>query len=233
VNGGRSRLAIAVAAAAVILPAAVAGQDTARAPAPREFCFDGGRLPKCRTFVIAEMQGVMRLAQTSRLVRWNDDSQYPAQPVSVWDEDGLQWEVGLMHNVSERWALGGAARLGDGSTGALTGLTARARRWMSDEVAVDMSAGATFVAASSPGDYTKKTGFSGDARLNFSDDAYFGLRYEQVPIGAKPGPYGGFDAGGEQRALSLLLGVGSEWAVAGSAALGLGLVLFLINGNFE
>jgi hypothetical protein len=228
----RFRFAAALAAA-LILPAAVAGQDTAQAPQPREFCFDGGRLPRCRTFVIAEMQGVMRLAQSSRLVRWTDDDQYPAQPVTAWDEDGLQWELGVMHNVSDRWALGGAARLGDGSTGALTGLTARGRRWVTDKIGVDASAGVTFVSASSPGDYGRKIGFSGDARLNFSDDAYFGLRYEQVPMKRGSGPNGGFDAGGEQRALSLLLGVGSEWAVAGSAALGLGLVLFLINGNFE
>jgi hypothetical protein len=228
-------LGLIAAAALFALPATGSAQDTAQAPAPAEFCFDGARRSKCRTFVIAEMQGVMRLAQTSRLVKWTDDPQYPAEPVSVWGEDAddaLQWEVGLMHNVSERWALGGAARLGDGSTGALTGLTARARRWMSEEVAVDVSAGATFHTASSPGDYGRKAGFSGDARLNFSDDAYFGLRYEQLPIEGKSGPVG-FDAGGQQRALSLLLGVGSEWAVAGTAALGLGLVLFLINGDFR
>jgi hypothetical protein len=227
----RFRIRAALAAAALTAPSMVAGQDSVAASRPAaEFCFNGGSRSECGTFVIAEMQGVMRLAQTTRTVSWNDDM--PASPVESY-EDELQWEVGLMHNVSDRWALGGAARLGPGSTGALTGLSARARRWLSDDVAVDLSAGATFRALSAPGDYRERAGVVGDARLNFRDDAYVGLRYEQLPVQRGAGPYGGFDAGGEQRALSLLLGVGSEWAVAGSAALGLGLVLFLIDGNFE
>ena len=38
---------------------------------------------------------------------------------------------------------------------------------------------------------------------------------------------GGVDAGGEQHALSLLAGVGSERALGGSAALGVGLLCLL------
>ena len=227
----RSRFAIA-AAALLALPAAVAGQDSAWARAPEPFCFNGGPRSECGTFVIAEMQGVMPLAQSSQLVKWNDDPSYPAQPITAYGDE-LQWEVGVMHNVSERWALGGAARLGPGSTGALTGLSARARRWLTDDVAVDLSAGATFRAVSEPGAYGERAGLMGDARLNFKDDAYLGLRFEQLRIRGGSGPYGGFDAGGEQRALSLLLGVGSEWALGGSAALGVGMLYLLTAVDWE
>jgi hypothetical protein len=84
-----------------------------------------------------------------------------------------------------------------------------------------------------PAWYGEKAGFVGDARLNFRDDAYVGLRYEHVPLATSTGPEGGFDAGGEQRALSLLLGVGSEWAVGGSAAVGLALIWFLTSVEWE
>ena len=218
-----STLAAVLTAVALTLPAAARAQDSATVAPTRSFCFNGARLPKCRTFVIAEMQGVMNLTQTTRAVRWS----YGPEAQERLFQDRPQWEVGLMHNVSEDWAVGGAARLGPGTSGALTGLTARGRRWINDAVAVDVSAGATFVSASGPGWWGEKAGFVGDARLNFKDDAYVGLRFEQIPLEASTTPQGEYDAGGEQRALSLLLGVGSEWALGSSAALGVGLLYLL------
>ena len=135
-----------------------------------------------------------------------------------------------MHNVSDRWAVGGTARLGSGSTGAVTALNARARRWMSDVVAVDMSAGASFTSDRYPDG--PKADFTADVRLNFRDDAYVGLRYDQVRLSAIDQEWS-FDAGGEQRALSLMAGVGSEWALGGSAALGLGMVLLISLVDWE
>ena len=66
------------------------------------------------------MQGVLPLLRSTRSVRWSPD--YPIEETPY--EERLQWEPGLMHNVSEDWAVGGAVRLGAGSTDVLTGLTA-------------------------------------------------------------------------------------------------------------
>ena len=220
-----------VAAFLVAAPAAAAGQAQdagekgSRPPAPAAFCFNGARQSKCATFVIAEMQGSTPLIQSTREVSWGGGS---TREEGFYGER-LQWELGLMHNVSEQWAVGGAARLGSGSSRAVTALTARARRWMSDVVAVDVSAG--FVTDAYP--YGSKAGFTADARLNFRDDAYVGLRYDQVGLPATSEEWGAFDAGGEQRALSLLAGIGSEWALGGSAAVGLGMILLLSLVDWE
>ena len=224
---------IAMAAALLMaLPAVAAAQEHGAAepvldqPAPASFCFNGARKSKCATFVIAEMQGSTPLVQSTRAVGWGGDQ---PREEGIFGER-LQWEVGLMHNVSDRWALGGTARLGSGSTSAVTALSARARRWMSDVVAVDVSAGASFTPNSYS--YGPKADFTADARLNFRDDAYVGLRYDQVGLAATSNEWS-FDAGGEQRALYLLAGVGSQWALGGSAAVGLGMILLLSLVNWE
>ena len=220
-----------VAAFLVAAPAAVAGQEHqvekgVRPSAPASFCFNGARQSKCATFVIAEMQGSTPLIQSTRAVSWGD------APVELGHfDERLAWELGLMHNVSDRWAVGGTARLGSGSAGALRALSARARRWMSDVVAVEVSAGASYEEDTYPNG--PKVDFTADARLNFRDDAYVGLRYDQVGLPSTRNEWGGFDAGGEQRALSLLAGVGSEWALGGSAAAGLGMILLLALVDWE
>jgi hypothetical protein len=243
-----------VAALLVAAPAMVAGQEHGavagqgqedgkgvRASAPSSFCFNGAPQSKCATFVIAEMQGSTPLFQTKRQVRWGggttreDGSFEYDEGIQTREEvaygERLQWELGLMHNVSDRWALGATARLGSGSTGAVSALTARARRWMSDDIAIDVAAGTSF--STDWESYSRNADFTADARLNFRDDVYVGLRYDQVGLPAYSDEYGGFDAGGKQRAVSLLAGVGSEWALGGSAAVGLGMILLLSLVDWE
>lgn len=190
--------------------------------APASFCFNGAPRSACGTFLVVEVQGVLPIVQTSRRVHWYGG--YTAEERSFGDR--LQWELGLMHNVGDRWAVGGAARLGPGSTGALTGLTLRARHWVEENMGVDLAAGAGFHHLNTPGRYGRSVGFVADGRLNFRDDAYVGLRLEQ--FGLEPWTeMEASDPGGTQRAVSLLLGAGSEWAVAGSAALGAALLFLL------
>ena len=203
--------------------AAQEGGDT------RALCLNGGPRPACATFVVVEVQGVLPLVRNTRLVRWFGGHEMEDTPYA----DRLQWELGFLHNVSERWALGGTVRLGAGSTDALTGVTVRARRWLSDDVGLDLSSGATFLAVSTPERYGRTTGWLADARLNFNDDAYAGLRYEVVPIEPFAGSEDTFDPGGNAQALSVLVGMGSEWAIGGTAALGLGLVLLLSLVDWE
>ena len=114
------------------LPAGLAGQKT--------LCFNGSRLPVCSNFLIVEMQGILPAVETSRTVTWQG-GQMADQSVF---EDRLEWHLGVMHNVDERWAVGGAVGLGTGAAGALTSLTARGRRWLTDDVAVDVSGGLLF-----------------------------------------------------------------------------------------
>ncbi len=207
---------------AALLLALAVPRAWAQEVAPRAFCFNGASLSACRTFLVVEMQGVLPLVQTTREVAWFEGYAHEERAFT----DNLQWELGLMHNVGDGWAVGGAARLGPGSTGALTGLTLRARRWLSPDVGLDLAAGVSFRAINSPGRSGRSAGLLADARLNFNDDAYAGLRFEQFSLDPYADSYT-FDPGGPQRAVSLLLGVGSEWAVGGSAAVGAALLLLL------
>lgn len=203
--------------------APAAAQEPEPPARPRTICLNGAPLPDCSTFVLVEMQGVLPVLRDTRTVRWSGGMEFEESPFA----ERLQWELGLMHNVSERWALGGTARLGSGSTGALTGLTVRARRWLAPDLGLDVSTGATFVTLSTPGRWGRGTGFLADARLVFQDDLYAGLRFERFGVDPFTGPEDRYDPGGSQDALSLLLGVGSEWALGGSAALGIALVVLL------
>ncbi len=211
----------------LVLPTGLAAQEaTSR---PRTLCWDGAPLPACATFLVTEVQGVLPLLRSTRSVRWSPD--YPIEETPY--EERLQWELGLMHNVSEDWAVGGAVRLGAGSTDVLTGLTARARRWLAPDLGLDVSAGAIFLADNGPGHYGRATGLMADARLNFGDDVYAGVRFEEVSLDPFRGSDGSYDPGGRPVAASILLGLGSEWAVGGSAVLGAALLLLLATVDWD
>jgi hypothetical protein len=204
---------------------------TDAAPEQRSFCFRGGRRAECATFLVTELQGNAPLAQTTRRLV---DIDGEVTDKRLFDKKQVQWEVGALHNLSDRWAVGATARVGNGTTHVITGATARARRWLSEDFAVDVAAGATFREVESTVTLAGGTGLVTDARLNFRDDAYVGLRFEQISLPALTGPEGRFDSGGEQRALSLLLGMGSEWGVGGTVLIGLGaaaLVALLAGGG--
>ena len=127
----------------------------------------------------------------------------------------------------------GAARLGPGAQGALTGLTARGRYWLTDDLGVDVSAGATFLADHWHGDDGRLVGPLADVRLNFRDDFYAGVRWESVDLKPVNEPGTMIDPGGRQHALSLLLGTGSEWAMGASGLTGLALLWFLTMVDFQ
>ena len=118
----RSTTLAALAIATLAAPARAAAQDSTALASPKSLCFNGARQSECSTFVIAEMQGSVPLPQTTSEV---GSGVGPTREEGLFGER-LQWELGLMHNVSERWAVGGAARLGSGSTSAVTALSARA-----------------------------------------------------------------------------------------------------------
>jgi hypothetical protein len=208
-------IALALGSAA---PAAARAQDAPSAAPARSFCFSGARRPECGTFLVTELQGNAPLGQTSRTLESYDGTVMEKQLF----EKQVQWEIGVLHNVSDDWALGASTRVGSGTPHVITAATARARRWLSDDLAVEASAGATFRTVESTVSLGTGIGLVTDARLNFRDDVHVGLRFEQIPLAAQTGPEGRFDEGGDQRALSLLVGLGSEWGLGGTALLGLG-----------
>ena len=214
-----SRFSLSFAAFLAVL----AGAGPAPVSAQKTLCFSGSPLPGCSSFLIVEMQGALPVLQTSRPVQW---SWGPPTRERVWG-DRPQWELGMMRNLNERWALGGAARLGPGAQGALTGLTARGRYWLTEDLGVDVSAGATFLADHWHGSGGRIVGPLADARLNFKDDFYAGVRWESVYLNPVDAPGTMIDPGGRQHALSLLLGTGSEWAMGASGLTGLALLWFL------
>jgi hypothetical protein len=200
-----SRYALACAAVLFAFPGSVAGQKT--------LCFNGTRLPACANFLIVEMQGIVPVAETSRTIRWSGGESIDQ---SVFD-DRLEWHLGLMRNLNERWAVGGAVGLGTGAAEALTSLTARGRRWLADDVALDVSAGVLYGPHEVGGGSRRGTLL--DARLNYDDDVYGGVRWEQFNVRPWSDEFQ-TDPGGRQHAVSLLLGTGTEWAAAGTGALG-------------
>jgi hypothetical protein len=168
VGRGRWAAAIALAALFQMAPSGLSAQKT--------LCFNGSRLPVCSNFLIVEMQGVLPAAQTSRTITWVGGE---AIDRTTFD-DRLEWHLGLMHNVGERWAVGGAVGVGTGAANALTSLTARGRRWITDDVALDVGGGVLFGPQEVGGG--TRNGTLVDARLNFNDDVYGGVRWEQMNV---------------------------------------------------
>jgi hypothetical protein len=209
--------------------AVLAGGMPARLPAQQTLCFNGSPLPVCSSFVIVEMQGALPVLQSSRPVQWSWGP--PTRERLL--QDRPQWELGMMRNLSEKWAVGGVARLGPGAQGALTGLTARGRYWLTDDLGVDVSAGASFLADHWHGSGGRLVGPLADARLNFKDDFYAGVRWESFDLKPVNEPGTMIDPGGRQHALSLLLGTGSEWAMGASGLTGLALLWFLTVVDFS
>lgn len=223
-NASMPCLVLLAAASFFAAPAALAAQ--------RSVCVNGAPKDECSSFLILEAGGLLPVAQSTRGVTWapNDG---PVEQTAFGDR--LRWEVGMMKNVNGRWAVGAAANLGSGSGGALTGLTARGRRWLSPDLGLDVSAGASFQQRSSG---ARRADPTADVRLNFRDDLHVGVRWEQIVLD----PFRGVDSagqvyfddpGGRQHALSLILGVGSEWAIGGSAALGAALLAWLATADFS
>jgi hypothetical protein len=211
--------------------ALLAGTGAAPLSAQKTLCFNGSPLPGCSSFLIVEMQVAKPLRQSSRPVRWQSST----EPVEERMYEGLPyWELGMMRNLGSRWAAGGAARLGPRANGPLTGLTARARYWIDGDFGLDLSAGVTFHADHFHGDANRRVaGPLADARLNFRDDFYAGLRYESVVLLPVNDPGTMIDPGGRQHAISLLVGAGSEWAVGATALTALALLLFFSTADFR
>jgi len=107
---GPLMIALALGSAA---PAAARAQDAPSAAPARSFCFSGARRPECGTFLVTELQGNAPLGQTSRTLESYDGTVMEKQLF----EKQVQWEIGVLHNVSDDWALGASTRVGSAPAG--------------------------------------------------------------------------------------------------------------------
>lgn len=201
--------------------AGVAAQQAPSEAGSRQVgCFRGQPLPACRSFWILEMQAQAPLVQTTRPVLYGSGQ---VVGLTAFDAE-LEWNLGHMVNVSPRFALGGVLTVGTGGAGPLSGVKVRARRWLSDDLSVEVEGGLL----RSDERYPVANGATGDVRLNIRDHGSFFVRWDGVHLSSNEQPGGVYaDPGGLQQALSVGAGAGSLPAVIGTGALGLGYLVLL------
>lgn len=191
-------------------------------------CFRGKPLPACRSFWIFELQGSAPLVQTRRrVVNTFPDGPTLTQRATAF-ESSLEWNLGHMVNVSPSWAVGGVFTAGPDGRGAFRGVKARARRWLSPDVALELEGGllaADVQGAGTPG----HSGVTADVRLDIRDQGSFFVRWDGVPLREAIYPYGYYDSGGFQQALSAGVGLGSVPALIGSTVTGLAVLVLVIS----
>jgi hypothetical protein len=127
------------------------GQQAAPATGiPKALCFRGRPVPNCRSFLVTEFD----LAFT---------------------EGWARWELGAMHNVGPRSAVGGSLLLRAANDSSAFGVKARFRRWLSRVVALDVSSG---ILVAGPG---TAPGFASHVGLGIGDLVGLSIEAETVP----------------------------------------------------
>lgn len=186
--------------------------------APKIGCFRGRPLPACKSFWIVEMQGTTPLAQTTRQVAYSDGLPVPVESY----ESQLEWNLGHMANLNPKFALGGVITLGTPGGSLLSGIKARARRWLNDDVSIELEGGWR-----TADQYPRGNGATADLRLNVRDQGSFFLAWDGKVLPRQEFPGSFLDPGGFAQAFSVGAGLGSVPALVGTGALGLGVLIVL------
>lgn len=227
-------MAFVVIGAAMPRPASAQGRRHADA-GQRVGCFRGRPLPACKSFWIVEMQGSQPIAQTSRTVL-EVYSVFDAQrnaSVGVYENQRrafgpvLEWTLGHMANLGEKYALGGAVTAGTRNGGSgLTGLKVRLRRWLSSDFSLEAEVGAFWGNAQT---VQRSTGGTAALRFNIRDQGAVYLRWDLLPLPeeSRSGEYGYYDPGGTQHGLSVGVSLGSVPALIGTGALGVTMAVLI------
>ena len=194
-----------------VLPASAQGSKDVDAR-PEIGCFRGRPHPACKSFWIVEMQGSSPVAQTSRTVRFDSDPERSGSPQFFEDQlttfdSVIEWNLGHMANLGDKYALGGVVTVGSGNGDALSGLKVRLRRWLSSDFSVEAEAGALW---SDAGGMRRSDAIGGTAALRFNirDQGAIYLRWDVLPLLEESQPWGYYDPGGTQHALSVGLSAG-------------------------
>jgi len=189
------------------------------AAAPRLGCFRGRPLPACRSFWIVEMQAEAPLAQTTQTITFTGESPYEIG----FFERKLEWNLGHMLNLTPRHAVGGVLTAGTASTHFLSGVKLRGRTWLNADVSVELEGGLLTGMEVHP---EPSLSVTADARLNIRDQGFFYVRWDGLQVPPEQHPLFTTE-GGFQQALSVGAGLGSLPSLVGTAAVGIGALIFL------
>lgn len=132
----------------------------------------------------------------------------------------VEWNVGHMVNTSPGWALGGELTVGSGNDDPLTGLRARARRWLTSDLSLELEGG---IVRSNAAD-TQFPGIAGPTaalRLNARDQGFFYVRWDALSIPEESRPDIDHDPGGTHHGVSVGAAAGSWPGLIGTGTLGL------------
>jgi hypothetical protein len=196
---------------------ALAAQADLRAQQPTSVCFHPHALPRCRSFLVFELEYATPLVSTTHVVSPNNPIN-PTPPVSVKGVDHmLVWHVGAMRNRDARSAIGGTIDIGFSGKGVRFGAQARHRWWLENNLSFEASAGPARVGVTDPGAgdaIGHRFGFTGGVQLSARDIAAATLSADFVPATQNVAAlYGGIQA----RSLA---------GVIGSTLLGIGALVF-------
>lgn len=179
---------------------------------PSHGCWRGQPLPTCAGFFLVEAQLSHPLYSGLHDLTFGDGSTFRQKTF----ETRVDWNLGYMVNVAPEWAAGGMLTLGLHAPGPLTGISARLRRWLRDDLSVEVGAGAL----RTHGHTALRQGLWGgtaDARINFADRGSLFVRWDGVGLPASSNPSLGAEPATFQQGLYVGAALGSTWAVAGSA----------------
>lgn len=127
-------------------------------------------LPECRSFFITTFGYDYRVTKplTIRYSYLGYDSTTYLSAYQISGRHMLSSELGIMHNLDPKYAVGFSQYLGWDVTNTLHGgLSLRGRRWLDQQKSIDLTVGALLWGAHNEGfDYP---GFVGTASLNFND----------------------------------------------------------------
>lgn len=176
-------------------------------------CLRGSPLPDCTSFWIVEMQRSTALVRPS----WTEPGFGDDGPEVEAGSALFEWTLGYMSNRSDRWALGGSVSLGFGAAPGVTGVRARARRWLNPSLSLSVETG---VARSSAqrGAYGAGTGPSVGLRLDTDDNVAIFARYDRVeaiPLGHP----GSMPPAGHHEYLRVGAGIGGKAALIGTGVM--------------
>ena len=197
----------------------VEGQDSA-APGSRFVCFRIQAAPQCRSYWIAEVQGVFPVSSSSQGFRYGGGA--PETRRAVFDDKNLEVNLGYMVNATARMSLGAALAVGSGSGGVPDGARARFRWWVTPGMSVGFEAG---IVRTNLGSWVGSPliGPSAGARLNYRDIGSLLVRFDHVNIPADESWSGGGASG-----VSVGASASGGGALVAGGLIGLGLLVLVL-----
>lgn len=220
-------LGILCLATLLAAPAPIAGQEQTDERPPHA-CWRGRPLPACAGFFLVEGQVSLPLYSGTRAVTFSQGSSFRQETF----ETRMDWNLGYMVNVAPEWAVGGMLTMGLHAPGPLTGISARVRRWLRDDVSVEVGAGALRTHGNSA-PREELWGGTADARINLADRGSFFVRWDGVGVPASGSSSIGAEPGSFQQAFYVGAAAGSTWAVVGSALAWTFIGIWAATANFQ